>query len=327
MTPPPPPRAGGRPKTVGAFVRARRPAWERLDALAARAGVEGGSRLRVEEVEELDRLSRRAAGDLAFARRAYPGSDAEGYLSELVARTFAALHRPPRPGLAALLRALGEAPATCRAHASALALSATFLVAGIAGGALAVAVEPAAADLLVPAGVRGAVAAKRLWTESLLSAAPGLWGGAIARNNLTVAALAFALGLTGGLGTAALLFGNGLLLGAVAVFTARGGLGLPLFGFLAAHGPAELSALVLAGQAGFVLASALVFPGEWPRARALPARGREAARLLAVAVPALLVVALVEAAISPAPGIPALAKLALGAGLAIALWGWLGRAR
>jgi uncharacterized membrane protein SpoIIM required for sporulation len=186
-----------------------------------------------------------------------------------------------------------------------------------------VALAPAAAAWLLPAAGRDRRAAGRLWTDHLLGMAPGLSGGAILRNNLAVAALCFALGLTGGVGTAALLLANGALLGAVLVASAQAGLGLDLLSFLAAHGPAELSALALAGQGGLVLAEGLVRPGEWPRGAALAARGREGARLLALAVPVLLLVALVEVTVSPAAGFPAAAKAALGLALAAALWGYL----
>jgi uncharacterized membrane protein SpoIIM required for sporulation len=313
----------GSGRGVAAFVRARREGWERLEALAGR--VDGG-RLGLAEVEELDRLYRRAAGDLAHARAAFQGSDAEGYLSQLVARAYAALYRRRRRPLAALGALYRrEAPAAAVRHLWALALSAAALLAGAVGGALAVLLEPAAAGWLVPEGVRGSLAAGRLWTGDLLGA-PGLAAGAVLRNNLAVAALAFALGLTGGVGTVALLVANGVLLGAVTAAVAQAGFGPAFLAFLGAHGPAELSALVLAGQGGLVLARGLVAPGEWPRRDAVAARGREGASLLAVAAPVLLLVALVEATVSPAAGFPAPARAALGLGLAAALWGYLWRA-
>jgi uncharacterized membrane protein SpoIIM required for sporulation len=307
---------------VGAFVRARRAGWERLEGLAARAA---SDRLPLAEVRELDRLYRRAAGDLAFARSAFPGSDAEAHLAQVTARAYGALYRPRSSAARRLLSLLGEeAPAAFRRHLRALALAALLLGGGIAAGALAVALDPGAATLLVPEPVRDAVAAKRMWTERLLSVAPGISGSAIARNNVTVASLAFALGLTGGVGTALLLVANGLLLGAVGAHAARGGMAEPLLSFLAAHGPAELSAVLLAAQAGFVLASALVDPGEWPRRDALAAAGREAAPLLAVVVSVLATVALVESSISPSPRFPPWAKGALGVGVAAAIWLFLG---
>lgn len=310
-----------RGRSVGAFVRARRAGWERLAALVAR--VDGGGRLSLAEVEELDRLYRRAAGDLARARSAYPGSDAEGFLAEVLARAHVTLYRPPRRGLRGLARLyLGAVPRTFRAHPGALALAVGLLVAGAAGGALAVALDPGAAPALVPAEIRQAVAARRMWTDPLLSAAPGVLGSAIAHNNVTAAALAFALGLTGGVGTAALLVANGALLGAVTAHAIQGGMGQPALAFLATHGPVELSAFVIAAQAGFVLADGLLRPGERPRIRAVEAAGREGARLLALVVPALLGVALLETAVSPA-AFPAAARIALGIGLGAGLWGVL----
>jgi uncharacterized membrane protein SpoIIM required for sporulation len=313
-----------RPRSVAAFVRERRAAWERLDALAARAAT---GKLPLAEVEELDRLFRRAAGDLAHARTAFPGSDAEGFLAQVATRAYGVLHRPRARRLAALAALYrDEAPAAFRAHRGAFALALAALATGLAGGALAVALDPSAAAALVPAPVRDAVAAGRLWTDGLLSVAPGLAGSAILHNNLGVAALAFALGLTAGLGTAALLFVNGLSVGAIVVHAAQGGLGPGLLGFVAAHGPLELGALLLAGQAGLVLASGLVDPGEWPRRVALAARGREAARLLAVALPALGAAAAVEATVSPGALLPAAAKALLGIALAAAPFLWLARA-
>ncbi len=313
-----------RPRSVGAFVRERRAAWERLEALAARAAT---GRLPLAEVEELDRLYRRAAGDLAWARAAFRGSDAEGHLAQVIARAYGALYRPRRRGARLLLRMLvDEAPRTCRRRLPALGLAGACLAAGLAGGALAVALEPGAAALLVPESVRDAVAARRMWTEGLLAAAPGVTGSRIAHNNVAVAALAFALGLTGGIGTAALVFANGLLLGAVVAHVAQAGMAGPLLGFLAAHGPVELSALLLAAQAGFVLAAGLVDPGEWPRSAALAARGREGARLMAVVVPVLALAALVEGTISPSGAFPPWAKAALGCALAAGVWTFLARA-
>lgn len=306
-------------RSVVTFVRARRQGWERLGELAKRVV---GGRLPLAEVEELDRLYRRAAADLALARSRFPGSEAEGFLSQLVASAYRALYRPRDRGVAAVRLVREGIPAAVRRHRSALGLALLLFAAGLAGGALAVALDPGAAELLVPAPVRTAVSAGRMWTGHLLSAAPGLAGAGLLHNNVTAAALAFGLGLTAGIGTALLLLLNGLLLGAVIAHVARHAMAADLFGFVAAHGPLEVSALLLAAQAGFVLAGALVDPGEWPRRAALQAAGREAAPLLAVVIPALTLAALLEASVSPLAAFPTIAKAALGLGLAAALWGW-----
>lgn len=312
-------------RNLGRFVRRRRAGWERLELLATRGG-----RLSLAEVEDLDRLYRRAAGDLAYARTAFAGTDVEGYLSQVTAQAHALLHRRRHdPGRVRRLFAR-EIPATFRRHARLFLVAALFLLSGLAAGALAVALEPAAAEALVPPEVRAAVAARRMWTDSLLGLAPGAAGSALARHNISVSALVLAGGFTGGLLTGWLLFANGVLLGAVAVHCARQEMLEPFLSFVAAHAPAELTAVLLAGQGGFLLARALVAPGEWPRRQALAEAGREAARLLWLVVAVLLVVGLVESTISPGRLFPLAARLALGAGLAGAVLlylAWPGRQR
>jgi uncharacterized membrane protein SpoIIM required for sporulation len=312
------------PRNVAAFVNARRAGWERLEALAARVG---GEPLALAEVEELDRLYRRTAGDLAWARAAFPGSDAEGYLAGLTARAYAVLHRR-RLGLGGVAaRFRREIPAAFARSRPAFLAAAGLLATGIAAGLVAVAVEPGAAELLVPAAIREAVASRHVWTDDLLQVAPGIGGSAIVRNNVTVASLAFAGGLSLGLVTAALLLSNGLVLGAVAAFAWRGGQGHSFLAFVSAHGPAELLALLLAAQGGLLLADALLRPGEAPRGALLALRGRDGARLLAVVVPLLVLVGAVEVTVSPGAAFPPWAKAGLGTALAAGVLAWLWRGR
>lgn len=311
-------------RNVAAFVRGRRDAWGRLEALVGRVERE---RLTLAEVEELDRLYRRATADLAWARSAFAGSEAEGYLAQLTARAFGLLYRRRR-GLGAL-RSLyrDEIPRAFAGGRRAFLVSAALLACGITGGALAVAIAPESAELLVPAGIREAVALRRDWTRDLLSVAPGIGGSWIVRNNVTVASLAFVGGLGFGLVTGALLVSNGLVLGAVAAWAWQGGQGRSFLSFVSAHGPAELLALLLAAQAGFLLAGALLLPGEAPRGALLTARGREGARLLAVVVPLLVLVGIVEVTVSPSRAFSPWAKAAMGSALASAVLAWLWRGR
>src|SRR5438270_7471483 len=77
-------------------------------------------------------------------------------------------------------------------------------------------------------------------------------------NNIQVSLFAFGLGITWGLGTVVELFYNGVILGAVAADYIQGGQIKFLFGWLMPHGAIEIPAILLAGQAGFMLAGALI---------------------------------------------------------------------
>ena len=77
-------------------------------------------------------------------------------------------------------------------------------------------------------------------------------------HNIQVALLAAALGVTFGIGTALLLFENGVLLGAVAVRYTQQGFGLFVTAWLLPHGAFEIPSILIAGQAGFYLARLLL---------------------------------------------------------------------
>ena len=89
-------------------------------------------------------------------------------------------------------------------------------------------------------------------------------------HNIQVTALTMAMGLTWGFGTLVLLFYNGVILGAVCADYIAGGQGVFLTGWLLPHGAVEIPSILIGGQAGFVLASALIGWGDRvPRAERL----------------------------------------------------------
>jgi uncharacterized membrane protein SpoIIM required for sporulation len=120
-------------------------------------------------------------------------------------------------------------------------------------------------------------------------------------NNLGVSLAAFALGMTLGIGSAWMLFYNGVLLGALgAVFVEAGQLTAFATGVLP-HGVLEMPAAIIGGAAGFVLAEAIVRARSWPRREELARAGKEALILAAGCVPLLAAAAVLEAGVARAP--------------------------
>ena len=91
-------------------------------------------------------------------------------------------------------------------------------------------------------------------------------------NNIRVTMFAMALGMTWGAGTLMLLFWNGVILGAVMLDYIAGGQAVFLAGWLLPHGSVEIPAILLGGQAGLILAGALIGWGVAGDARRTPAR-------------------------------------------------------
>ncbi|NTX03510.1 stage II sporulation protein M [Myxococcus sp. CA051A] len=308
-----------------AFVASHRGSWDSLEALLTR---QREGTLTLEELRTLDTLYRRAASDLAHAQTFYPGTDAHRFLNQLCARAYAAIYQPPRERWASV-RAFfrREFPQTLRRELRYVGASAALFILGLLLGALVVLWEPRGAELLVPAGVRQYVAQGRMWTDDILSVAPpNSVSSGIATNNLTVTILTFAMGLFYGLGTVFILVNNGVQIGAIAALCAREGMLGRLMDFISAHGPVELSVIVIAGGAGLMVGQSLIDPGELPRGQALALRGREAVKLVLGCAPFLALIGVVEGYVSPGDLFPTWAKAALGLALGGLFWGYLLRA-
>jgi uncharacterized membrane protein SpoIIM required for sporulation len=306
-----------------AFVRRRRPSWEELAALLD--ALEKG-RATLADLGRLDRLYRRASSDLAHARTFYEGSDATLYLNGLCARAYAAIYRrrvDTGRSVARFLR--NDFPGTFVAEARFFWAALGFFAAGALVGAVAALAEPSSVRAVVPEAVRDHLEAGTLWTDTPVAAASPLMGSSVATNNMAVALTVFGMGLTAGLGTAALLLFNGLHLGAILALCFQAKLGYRLLGFMVAHGFVEIASILIAGQAGLIIGWAIIAPGELSRADALRVRGRVALRLLLGTLPLFLAIGMVEGFVSPGQLFPAWLKLALGLFLGATLFTWLVR--
>jgi uncharacterized membrane protein SpoIIM required for sporulation len=147
----------------------------------------------------------------------------------------------------------------------------------------------------------------------------------IMTNNIQVSFLAAAGGIVAGLGTLVVLLVNGVHLGAVfALFDAQGA-GALLWTFVLPHGVLEMTAIVISGGAGLILAHAVLAPGRRTRGRALREDGRDSLSLVAGAGVLLVFAGIIEGFVSPAR-IPAPLKLGFAAAVAslMLLYFWLG---
>ncbi|TMC75118.1 MAG: stage II sporulation protein M [Chloroflexi bacterium] len=307
--------------TVDRFVEDRRARWARLGNLIFEANgrVE---RLAPDDVLELGRLYRSASSDLAVARRDFALDAATERLNDLVAAAHALVYsEAPTSGRRLRRFVLRELPASVRANSRYTAASfAAFAIPLFATFAIGVLLPEIAATAL-PAETRQHLAERRLWTDIPEGYRP-LLGPIIIVNNVRVAIAAFAGGLTAGALTLYLLIENGAFLGTVLAVVQGYGLSGGLLAFTAAHGPLELSCIVLSGGAGLRLAWALLRPGERSRRDALRLAGAQAIRVMLLVIPALGVAGILEAFLSPSDA-PLAVKITAGAIAAVVLWAYI----
>jgi uncharacterized membrane protein SpoIIM required for sporulation len=310
--------------TLGTFVRKNRPRWQRLETMLGVIESRGPRRTSQSFLQELSALYRAATGDLAFAQTHYRGTTLLLFLSQLVGRAHNQIYRPHRISA----RAMGhffrrEISQAFRAHLQAVAWSGIVFLLGAALGLSAVQFDQRAASIILPASVLDSIYSGQMWTGSIFTIVPApVASTAIFTGNISVALLAFAGGLSFGLVTFWILLQNGFMLGVVFKLCADYGLLGAVLEFVAGHGLLEISAIVVAGGAGFVLANALLNPGPYLRRDALAQQGTPALRLAAVCVPALITAGCIEAFISPSH-FPVAFKVALGLALGSLFWLYL----
>ena len=250
-----------------------RPRWKNLESLLGGLESRPDRRLNPQEAQQLQELYAQASADL---NRVTHGALAPGlrqYLERLVARAYAELYYAP-PTRSEIwqprrwLRIFRVFPETFRRHSRYFALSVSVTVLGCALGGLAVRYDPASVDVLLPAdylrnpGQRVHEEEQGQGRHLNSAETEATFSAQLIRHNIQVALLAAALGVTFGIGTALLLFENGILLGAVTVHYTQQGFGLFMTAWLLPHGVFEIPSILIAGQAGFYLARLLLHRSE-----------------------------------------------------------------
>jgi len=120
----------------------------------------------------------------------------------------------------------------------------------------------------------------------------------IGLNNIRVAFLSFIFGFTLGILTVWVLWQNGIMLGAFQYMFFAKGLGIKSVLVIWIHGTLEISSIIIAGTAGFILASGILFPGTYSRFESFKRGVKDAAKVLIALIPFFIVAAFFESYIT-----------------------------
>jgi uncharacterized membrane protein SpoIIM required for sporulation len=318
---------------VNRFVEERTPAWSRLEHLLRRVEQGGMRTLDLDAARELSKLYRAVSSDLIRARTEHVNAGVVDYLNDIVARAYAVVHGGGGTGERRVLEFLLHGfPRLFRAEWRPIALAAAILFGGALVGAAFVGLDPHSLGALIPDTHQQFTPQERVGRDEHEQGASAdraaAFSGWLFTHNIEVSFAVFALGLTFGLGSAALLFYNGVPLGALAMQYHQSGLGTFFWAWILPHGVAELTVVCIAGGAGFVMARGLWLPGRRRRRDALVAEAGRAAALVLGGMPILVLAGVIEGTISQihAPALPYAAKLVFASAVAIGVYTYLLRA-
>jgi uncharacterized membrane protein SpoIIM required for sporulation len=287
------------------FRRAREAGWLELERLVEAVEKRGMRSLAPDQLQQLPLLYRSTLSSLSVARGIALDRHLLLYLENLALRAFLTIYSPPARFLAtagAFLRT--ELPTAVRgARWHFLIACAALAIGGIIGFWLTVGDE-SWFTTFVPSSLLDGRGPNSTRTQLLNDEIFAPWPGAakaigdianfLFNHNTLVGILIFGLGLAAGVPTILLLAYQGLTLGAFVALHYNRDLTVDFLGWISIHGVTEISAILLCGAGGLLLADKILFPDRYSRVDSLAMHGRRAAEIAVGAVLMLFVAAILE---------------------------------
>lgn len=306
--------------------------WAELTRLIEKLDRGGPATLGVGELKRVCRLYRQVTIDLSRARTDNEDPDLIRYLNQLAARAHGHVYTSRRVNVRPFGAFLARGfPQLVRRQARPLLAAAVLFLGTSLASFLAVVNHP---DLAYSLFDEQIVEFENIRLEKQEGEYRGnfTFGASqspmvavmIIANNVKVAIMAFALGALFCIPGAILLVFNGRMLGTLSGLVWLHGYLRDFYSLILTHGVLELTAICIAGGAGFVLGWALIAPGPWTRQEALRRAAPDAFGLLGGVVVLLIIAGHIEAYITPHFEQPVRWTVAVGSGLLLAgylIWG------
>ncbi len=302
------------------FLAQQRPRWQELDTLLSVYERDRLFRPTTVQSLRLFELYQRSVADLARLEES-GHLDISDELSSVVSRAYAQIHSSRRRHRFRPMEwLLITLPSTFRRQIAAFQMAVAVTLFGCLLGVAFLAWDSSAKEGILPFSHLLGDPKERVHEEEHRSKDPNgdvhaPFAAMLMTHNTRVALTSLALGLTWGIGTMIILFSNGITLGAVCFDYVRAGETKFLLGWLMPHGVIEIPAILIASQAGLVLASALIGWNSRVRRRdRLRAVSADVFTLAAGAALMLVWAGIVESYISQyhKPVLPYEAKIAFG---------------
>ncbi len=299
---------------LDSYIDRHRDQWRSLEAAVGRANSGRGSGA---DVSELIRLYLRASSHLAEVQSRYHDPALEDYLNGLVGGAHAAIYGTEARSLRSILAVFGARYRLALRRS----LRPILVVAALLGSVLLatdlwVATSPEAQAGVLPPAAREALTRVEDGAVTVDVPAPAV-STLIFQNNVQVAFMAFALGVTFGIGTLWVIVQNAVFIGVLAGAFHGAGHAAQFWALVLPHGFLELIAISIAGGSGLRMGWALVEPGDRHRLTALADEARDAVLVVIGVIPAFAVAALIEGFVTGRTGQPLL-EVAIGAVVAAA---------
>jgi uncharacterized membrane protein SpoIIM required for sporulation len=298
-------KSGGLTLRSAEFRAAREDGWRKLDYMVTRVERGGISVLSDTESEETALLYRSAVSSLSVARNIALDRNLLLYLENLTFRAYLVVYGPRSGMMANMAEFFRQSwPRAVRSVRRQLAVIALIFFVSAAAGYIVVSAGTDNFNLFVDEWAsqgRGPDSTREeLLNEEIFAPWSGftemfvVFANFLFRHNTMVGILCFGLGFMLGIPTMILIALNGAVLGAFVALHADRGLAIDFIGWLSIHGVTEISAILLMGAAGLLVAQNIVFPGRLSRRESLARAGHSAAAVAVGCIVMFFIASIIE---------------------------------
>jgi uncharacterized membrane protein SpoIIM required for sporulation len=277
-----------------AFILRNRPRWEAFEKIAGRP--------KSAPPDQLAELFIQITDDLAFARTQYPASRTTHYLNALAGKIHLEIYKNKKEETSRFVTFWKfELPLVLyEARKPMFYAFLIFILAGLIG-VVSTIYDDTFVRLVLGDGY------VNMTLENIKNGNPTkVYSSSdeanmffmIAWNNILVSFQTFIYGLFFSLGTGLYLFSNGLMVGTFITFFYQEQQLAQALPVIMLHGTIELSSIVIAGGAGFIMGNSLVFPGTYTRMDSFKMGAVKGLKIVMGLVPFFLLAAFIEGTIT-----------------------------
>ncbi|NLP52789.1 stage II sporulation protein M [Bacillus sp. RO1] len=283
---------------VKQFIKQHRGQWKELEKLASdlhkRKNITG------KNLERFHSLYQKAAQHLSYSQTYFPEEEVTFYLNGLVSKSHNLLYKDQITSWKQASDFLGHKFIGLLFEQWKFVLVALllFTIGGL-GSYFAVLYDPLYLYSILPGDMAQNFDPEKLGDSDGRVDAP-VMSASILTNNIQVAILAFAGGITFGLLTVYVLIYNGIIVGAISALFWHYDKTYEFWAYIVPHGMIELTAIFIAGGAGLLMGYKLFVPGEYSRGYQLKWNAKRSLQLLLGTIPLFIIAGIIEGFITPA---------------------------
>ncbi|MDX8046389.1 stage II sporulation protein M [Gracilibacillus sp. S3-1-1] len=278
------------------FIKQHRQDWDQLEQLIGQLPKKKNS----EVIEQFQHTYQRAVRQLSYSQTYFPNEDVTNYLNELVAKAHNVLYQPKHSSWRQAYHFFtGKFVGLLLEQWKAVVIALLLFCFGAVASFFAVADNPNSAYGILSEELAQSVDLDSLGEETAGVDAP-VMSTEIMLNNIRVAMLAFAGGITLGILTVYVLIYNGIIIGAMAGLFWHYGDTYVFWAYIVPHGVVELIAIFIAGGAGLLMGYKLLVPGNYSRGYQLKKQTIRSVQLLLGTIPLFVIAGIIEGFITPA---------------------------